>query len=100
MNTNEIIETLKGLEIIQEWLTDNAKITNINLEEYTMTMYDTEEEMPYQTRSISEIAKHFAKMTEDIIIEKIHDDKIPQTTLCDVINNFREELKILRKLIK
>jgi malate synthase len=99
MNTNEIIETLKGLEIIQEWLTDNAKITNINLEEYTMTMHDVEESEPI-TRSISEIAKHFAKMTEDIIIEKIHDDKIPQTTLCDVINNFREELKILRKLIK
>jgi hypothetical protein len=100
MNTNEIIETLKGLEIIQEWLTDNAKITNINLEEYTMTMYDTEEEMPYQTRSISEIAKHFVKMTEDIIIEKIHDDKISQDILNNVINNFREELKILRKLIK
>ena len=99
MNTNEIIETLKGLEIIQEWLTDNAKITNINLEEYTITMYDVEESEPYQTRSISEIAKHFVKMTEDIIIEKINDD-IPQDILCNVINNFRKELKILRKLIK
>ena len=101
MNKPNTMEILKGLEIIQVWLDSyGAKITNINVEGYTVTICDRYSKPVLQTKDISEVAKHFAKMTEDLIIEKIHDDEIPRTTLCNVINNFREELKILRKLIK
>lgn len=95
------VEILKGLEIVQIWLdTYGAKIINIDLEKYTITIHDVFARPTLQTKDISEIAKHFAKMTEDLIIEKIHDDSIEKTILCNIINNFREELKILRKLIK
>lgn len=101
MNKPNTMEILKGLEIIQVWLDSyGAKITNINVEGYTVTIYDRYSKPVLQTKDISEVAKHFAKMTEDVILEKIHDDKIPKPTLHDVMDSFREELKTLRKLIK
>ena len=101
MNKPNTMEILKGLEIIQVWLDSyGAKITNINVEGYTITIYDKYAKPILQTKDISEVAKHFVKITEDLIIEKVNDDSIPKPTLHDVINNFREELKTLRKLIK
>ena len=101
MNKNTIIETLKGLEIIQMWLAGyDARITNINLEEYTVTIYDEYEDEKLQTKDISEVAKHFARIIEDNIISKVHDDKISQITLNSLMSNFRDELKTLTKLIK